>query len=90
MSHLLSLQSRRALAGVVLFVFRLDALVVRLEGIAVCGDCGVHALQVGPVYVMGSGGGAMPFQRIRVGCSGWLFCGAARVVGVPGRLSTGV
>ena len=43
-SRLLSLQSRRALAGVVLFVFRLGVLVVCLEGIAVCGYCGVHAL----------------------------------------------
>lgn len=31
--------------GVVLFVFRLGVLVVNLEGIAVCGYCGVHALR---------------------------------------------
>lgn len=43
-SHRLLLFSWRALAGVILFVFRLDALVVRLEGIAMCGYCGVYAL----------------------------------------------
>lgn len=31
----------------------------------------------------------MLFQRIRVGCSGCPFYGAARVVGVPGRLIYG-
>ena len=39
--------------------------------------------------MMGSGGGAMSFQRIRVGCSGRSFYGAARVVGVSGRLIDG-
>jgi len=68
---------------VILFVFQLGVLVVRLEGIAVCGYYGVHALWGGVWW------GTMPFQRIHVGCSGWSFYDAVRVVGVPGRLIDG-
>lgn len=43
-SHCLPLFPGALWRGVILFVFHLGVLVVRLEGIAVCGYCGVHAL----------------------------------------------
>ena len=54
----------------ILFVFHLDVLVVRLEGIAMCSYCGFHALQVG------SGGCAMRICVGRAGCLFWVrLCG---------------
>ena len=65
----------RALVGVVLFVFRLDALVVRLEGIAVCGYCGVHALHRSVCFLVVFARCCMSMQALLVGKPEWFkFC----------------
>ena len=53
--------------GVVLFVFRLDSLVVRLEGITVCGYCGVHALHRSVCFLVVFARCCMFMQALLVG-----------------------
>ena len=61
--------------GVVLFVFRLDALVVRLEGIAVCGYCGVYALHRSVCFLVVFARCCMSMQALLVGKPEWFkFC----------------